>query len=174
MTTAVAETVEIVPVRSAADAAAVADMVWEFFGWLQDAYPAQRAEVRRYLDHYDVAGELAALPERFTPPAGECLIARLDGAPVGTLMLKRVDAALCELNRMYVRPEGRGRGIARALCERLMDAARAMGFREIRLETLNPDIPALPLYRALGFLPDPTPTAYAAADPRIVSLRRPL
>lgn len=160
--------------RSPEDVAAVAELVWEFFDFLKTQFPDQRADVETYLASYDVAGELADLTQHFAPPKGECLLAVQDGAPVGTLMMKRIDDDLCEMNRMYVRDSARGRGVARALCEQLMDVARGMGFREMRLEALNEDIPALPLYRTLGFRPDPDPTAFARANPTIVSLRRPL
>ena len=95
-------------VRTADEAADVAEMVWEFFEFLRGRYPERRASIDTYLQVQDVAGELARLTERFTPPHGECLLARLDGRPVGTLMLKRVTAKLCEMNRMYVRPSARG------------------------------------------------------------------
>ncbi|MEM6636435.1 MAG: GNAT family N-acetyltransferase [Pseudomonadota bacterium] len=163
---------ELTRVRTAADVAAVTDLVWEFFAYLKAAFPAQRGEIDRYLATYDVAGELADLTTHFAPPSGECLLARIGGAPAGVVMMRRISDRLCELNRMWVRDTARGRGVGRALCERLMDLARDMGFSEMRLETLNRDIPAIPLYEKLGFGPDPEPTVYARANPQIVSMRR--
>lgn len=160
--------------RGAEDVAVVTDLVWEFFEDLKTSFPRDRATLDGYLTAHDVATELAELPRHFNPPHGECLLGTVGGAPAGTLMMKRIDAQLCEINRMYVRHAARGKGLARALCLAMMDAARAMGFTRMRLETLNPDIPALPLYRSLGFLPDPEPTDYARANPTIVSLRRAL
>jgi GNAT superfamily N-acetyltransferase len=75
---------------------------------------------------------------------------------------------------MYVVRAARGRGIGRGLCERLIDRARELGYREIRLDALSDQVDALPLYRSLGFGPDPDPPAYAREEPGVISLRMPL
>ena len=69
---------------------------------------------------------------------------------------------------MYVTGAARGRGLGRALCETLIARARALGYREMRLDTLNERVEALPLYsQALGFLWP------RAAEPRRAFSRRP-
>jgi GNAT superfamily N-acetyltransferase len=75
---------------------------------------------------------------------------------------------------MYVTKAARGRGVGRALCEALIARAGALGYREIRLDALNERVEAVPLYRALGFGPDPNPPAFTRTDPAIISLRRAL
>ena len=73
---------------------------------------------------------LEALLLHFTPPAGECLLARQDGHPAGILMLKpRAEAGVFEMNRMFVRDSARGAGVARALVARLMQRARELGYQ---------------------------------------------
>jgi putative acetyltransferase len=86
-------------------------------------------------------------------------------------MLKPYAAGVCELNRMYVARPARGHGIGRGLCERLIARARDLGYRAIRLEALNAQVEALPLYRKLGFGPDPDPSEFARSEPGIISLR---
>jgi GNAT superfamily N-acetyltransferase len=167
-------TVEIVPARSDADVAAASDLARAFFEYMRRTYPDQAATIDAYLVDQDFEGQLAAFRTHFNPPAGDCLVARLDGSPVGVVMLKRFAPAVCELNRMYVAHAARGRGIGRALCETLLDRARALGYREIRLDTLNERVEALPLYRRLGFLPEAEPPAFAASVPGVVCLRRQL
>jgi len=93
---------------------------------------------------------------------------------VGIVMLKPYAPGVCELNRMYVTGAARGRGVGRALCEALIARARTLGYREIRLDTLNERVEALPLYRSLGFLPEAERPAFAARDADIVCLRRSL
>ena len=89
-------------------------------------------------------------------------------------MLKPYSPGVCELNRMYVADAARGRGVGRALCEALLDRARALGYREVRLDALNERVEALPLYCRLGFGPDPDPPAYARDGPASSPLRMPL
>ena len=91
---------------------------------------------------------------RYGPPAGECLLARLNDTPVGILMLKDLGAGVCEMNRMYVSDEARGHGIGRALVGRLIDRAREMGFRQMTLSALPRHHEALALYRSVGFVED--------------------
>lgn len=166
--------VSIAPVRTSPDAEAVTALVWEFFDYLRHDFPDRAAMIERYLEVQDVAGELAELLTRFTPPRGECLLARVGGAPAGTLMLKRIDDETCEMNRMWVRPEARGHGLGRGLIEELLDAARAMGFSRMVLEALDERIPAVPLYHRMGFVTNPDRTDYAKGDPRVIALHRSL
>ncbi|MGH8991663.1 MAG: GNAT family N-acetyltransferase [Acidimicrobiia bacterium] len=85
-------------------------------------------------------------------PGGRLLLARAGGEGIGVATLKPVDAAIAEVKRMYVRPEARGRGVARALLQRLVEDARAEGYRTVRLESLRFMTEAHALYRSLGFV----------------------
>ncbi len=165
-------TVAIDTVRTDADAAAVTELVWEFFEYLKRDFPDRREMIEKYLVVQDVAGEMAEVLIRFTPPRGLCLLARLDGKAVGTLMLKRVSNTVCEMNRMWVRPEGRGKGIGRALIDRLCGEARVMGFECMKLEALDERIMAVPLYENSGFVTDPDRSDYAREDLRIIAMKK--
>ena len=148
--------VSIAPVRSDEEVAAASQLAREFFAYMRAHYPEKRAAIEAYLIIQDFEGQLAAFRDHFNPPHGDCMLARLDGAPVGVVMLKPYDTpGVCELNRMYVADAARGRGVGRALCEALLAQARALGYREVRLDVLNARVEALPLYRKLGFGPDP-------------------
>lgn len=157
-----------------ADGQAVAALVWEFFDFLRERYAERCAMIDSYVTDQRVAEELDRLAAEGPSPGAACLLARHAGAPAGTLMLKPVTPALCEMNRMYVRPAARGLGIGRSLVLRLMDEARGLGYSEMRLEALDRHVEALPLYHAMGFAPDPEPTAYARETPGVISLRRAL
>ena len=60
----------------------------EFFAYMRATYPERAAAIDAYLIAQDFEGQLADFRAHFNPPRGECLLARLDGAPVGIVMLK--------------------------------------------------------------------------------------
>jgi GNAT superfamily N-acetyltransferase len=86
-------------------------------------------------------------------PRGRLLVARAGAGAevVGVGALKPVDSAVAEIKRMYVRPPARGKGIGRAILERLLADARTIGYQVARLETGTFMVEAHALYRSLGF-----------------------
>lgn len=98
-----------------------------------------------------VPEECAGLPGAYAPPAGELLLAMEGGEPVGCVALRPMDRETCEMKRVYVRPEWRSRGVGRALAEAIVDAARRIGYRKMRLDTIPSLKPAIGLYRSMGF-----------------------
>jgi ribosomal protein S18 acetylase RimI-like enzyme len=96
-------------------------------------------------------GELASLPGAYAPPRGRLLIALEDGDVVGCVALRPLGDDLCEMKRLYLRPTLRGHGAGRALATRVIDEARAIGYRAMRLDTLPMMKEAIALYESLGF-----------------------
>ena len=80
------------------------------------------------------------------------LIARWNGDLAGCVALRRIDERLCEMKRLYVRPAFRGHRIGRALAERVIDEARARGYRAMRLDTMPTMTNAIGMYEQLGFV----------------------
>lgn len=96
--------------------------------------------------------DLAALPGPYAPPSGTILVAWLDGEPVGCVALGALEqGGVCEMKRLYVRPTARGSGAGRALVDRLLADARAMGYALMRLDTAPELTAARALYASLGF-----------------------
>jgi len=80
------------------------------------------------------------------------LVARFHGHPIacGALVIKDIDWA--EIKRMYVRPVARGKGLARAILDNLVDMARRRDLRSVKLETGTKLEAAVALYRSAGFV----------------------
>jgi len=104
-----------------------------------------------HLEFQDFDRELESLPGEYSRPEGELLIA-LDGERVvGCVAVRRIDQDICEMKRLFVRPEYRGEGIGRKLAEKIIDSARDLGYGLMRLDTLDRLTEAMGLYRSLGF-----------------------
>lgn len=153
----------ITPVRSPADLAATIDL-----------FRAYGASLGIDLAYQDFEAELAAMPGKYTPPAGELLLARAaDGEAVGCVALRPLDVpGCCEMKRLYVAPPGRGGGLGRRLVDAVVQVAERIGYREVRLDTLPTMAGAQALYRKLGF--EVTEPYYATAVAGTLFMRRTL
>lgn len=101
------------------------------------------------------AEELATLPGAYAPPRGRLLLAGPAGDAFGCIALRPLGEAAGEVKRLYVQPRARGGGWGRRLANALIDEARAIGYRELKLDTLARMTQARALYARLGFAPCP-------------------
>ena len=145
----------IVHVRNEADAEEVRAFARALKAWNYEFMPDMTAVIDAYFTSHDFEGHLERLLTVCNPPDGECLLARLDGVPVGAVTLQRHTPEEAELNRLFVRAEARGRGVGRALVTTLIERAGALGYRSLFLSTVRRFDAALALYRSLGFVDIP-------------------
>jgi GNAT superfamily N-acetyltransferase len=97
--------------------------------------------------------ELAKLPGQYAPPRGRLLMAREGDEAAGCVALRPLTDDVCEMKRLYVRPAYRSVGLGRQLVVAIIAAAKEIGYRRMRLDTLPQLAVARRLYHVLGFRP---------------------
>jgi GNAT superfamily N-acetyltransferase len=149
----------------------------------QATSPAQIAHIRDlFLEYASSLGfslcfqsfdkELAELPGDYAPPQGRLLLAECEGHPAGCVALHPLEPGICEMKRLYLRAAYRGHGRGRYLAQAIINEATAIGYRRMRLDTVEPVMrDAVAMYRKLGFReiapyrPNPQPgTLYMELD----------
>ncbi|SEL46260.1 Acetyltransferase (GNAT) family protein [Pseudoxanthomonas sp. GM95] len=125
--------------------------------------PNERGEVAALFEEYaaslgidlgfqDFAAEVAHLDAHYAPPQGALYVAEREGTLLGCVALRAFAAPdIAELKRLYVRPAGRGHALGRRLSQIAISRAAALGYTQLRLDTLPSMLAAQALYAGLGF-----------------------
>ncbi len=127
---------------------------------------AELAHVRQFFRNYAAwlgvdlsfqgfADEVANLPGAYGAEDGRLFFAEVDGRAAGCVGVRRFSEGVCEMKRLYVDPEMRGLGLGRQLALAAIQAAKALGYRRVMLDTLPAMRIAVKLYRELGFTEAP-------------------
>jgi len=130
---------------------------------IQAETPAQIEEARRLFREYEAwldvdlcfqsfEEELKNLPGKYAAPTGGLFLASVNEKIAGCVALRKIDDETSEMKRLFVRAEFRGSGLGKDLIERLIEEAKVIGYRKIRLDTLPEKMPqAVNLYEFYGF-----------------------
>ena len=125
---------------SAAQLDGVRELWQEYWAWLEFEPCFQ-----------DFENELATLPGRYARPDGRLFTAHCDGVLAGCVAFRKLSDGICEMKRLYVRPEFRGKRVGIALARRIIDEAAACGYQRMRLDTMPRMAVAIQIYESLGF-----------------------
>ena len=129
----------------------------------QAASPAQIAQARELFLEYaqslsfslcfqNFEEELAGLPGDYAPPDGRLLLAMYEDQLAGCVALHKLEPGICEMKRLYLRPQFRGKRLGRALADQIIVEARQIGYQRMRLDTVEPVMKdAVAMYRKIGF-----------------------
>lgn len=142
---------EVTIARRPQDIAAVQQLCRDSVAWLVDEFPQMREKILICFEPVKWEQTLAELPEVHARPQGAMLLGRTDSVPVGCIMYHQMSPGVSEVKRLYVSTQARGGGVASRLVERVMEAARADGYSEMRLDTARFLTAAIGLYRKHGF-----------------------
>ncbi len=111
--------------------------------------------------------ELEQLPGIYGLPHGRLILCEVGGKTAGCIALKPLEPRICEMKRLFVRPEFRGKHIGSELARHVIEEARLIGYSAMRLDTIRGTMDnAIALYSSLGFkeIPayynNPIPNAY--------------
>ena len=123
--------------------------------------------------------ELKSLPGSYgAPHGGRLLIAGTPGTAFACIALRSLGSPsdfigdqtrAGEVKRLYVRPSHRNQGWARHLARALLDEARAIGYHELKLDTLDWMTAARSLYADMGF--EECAPYYANPLPGVIYMR---
>jgi ribosomal protein S18 acetylase RimI-like enzyme len=155
------ETAKGLEVKTESDSSAYS--VVKAFDFAQAASPAQIVQAHElFLEYAKSLGfslcfqnfdkELASLPGYYAPPEGRLLLATCQDQLAGCVALHKLQPGVCEMKRLYVRPQFRGKRLGRALADQIIAEARQIGYHRMRLDTVEPVMKAaVAMYRQIGF-----------------------
>jgi GNAT superfamily N-acetyltransferase len=129
-------------------ASQIRELFWEYLQW---------ANIR-VQEEFNVSFDIATMLEgdmqgldKFMPPHGRLLLGYIGKDLAGIACLKELTPGIGEVKRMYVRPGYRQAGLGRTLLNQLLQEARQVGYRLVRLDSARFMREAHKLYRSTGF-----------------------
>ncbi len=132
--------IEIQKIATEQDLEAVKQLFREYYQFLQVDLCFQGFEE-----------ELAKLPAKYAEPDGSILIAKVDDVPAGCVGLWKLEEGVCEMKRLYIKPQFQGLGLGKKMSIKVLEIAKFKGYKIMKLDTLKRLQSANYLYDVLGF-----------------------
>jgi putative acetyltransferase len=137
--------IEIKPIQSHQ----IEDVKQVIFTVCYEFWQVSEQEIRRY----DTMSDIDDVRSHYLDNNGTFLVIIDDGKVVGCGAIRSLSHDICELKRMWLLKQYRGRGLGMKLAQMLLDFAKNAGYKKVRLDTLDvqKQAAALKLYKRLGF-----------------------
>jgi putative membrane protein len=159
-TSSVEQMIKLRPAVTDADLAAIRELFVEY---------SQSLGFSLSFQNFDQ--EYAHLPGKYAAPRGRLLLAEVDGRTAGCIALRPLEEGVCEMKRLFVRPQYRGLRLGRQLAEAVISEAKEIGYHAMRLDTVEDKMQsAVALYRKLGFREIEAYTANPMAGAKFMQL----
>ena len=126
-------------------------LIREFLRWHLQRHLEDTELINEYFDEKAFEEELTTLPGKYAGPDGSLLLALHNNETAGCVALKQIDKKSCEMKRMFVYPEFHGKGIGYALAKAIIDEAKRIGYKFMKLDTSLRQVEAQKLYESFGF-----------------------
>jgi putative acetyltransferase len=110
-----------------------------------------RTELNVDLCFQSFTTELDNLPALYAPPIGRLVIARVGGTIIGCVAVKKIGNQICEMKRLYIKPAFRGNKAGIWLLKKIIEIARELVYKTMRLDTLVSLERAVSIYKQIGF-----------------------
>ena len=96
--------------------------------------------------------EILEIEKQYSRPNGQLIIA-YDKAenPIGCFGVRKFADSICELKRMYLRKDVRGKGNGKKLLVKAVEVGKELNYKKMRLDTLPTMKSAIELYKKMGF-----------------------
>jgi N-acetylglutamate synthase-like GNAT family acetyltransferase len=116
------------------------DLIMEYIKW-----------INQDLSFQDIDDELENFPNKYEEPLGAFIIAKENENVIGCVGLRNLDNKICEIKRLFVNDDYKGRGIGKKLVKKIIRVAKIKNYERIRLDTINTMEVALKIYYKNGF-----------------------
>lgn len=123
----------------------------EYLTEVRELIKEYSSRLGRDLSFQNIDDELENPAHKYTAPEGELLVAMEDGEVLGMVAYHRHSEVRCEMKRLYVRSEARGRHLGSVLVAEIVKHAKMAGYEEMVLDTIVPLKTAIALYKKNGF-----------------------
>jgi len=143
---------------------------------VRELFTAYQQELDEDLCFQSFNDELKDPLKKYGPPSGTICLAYYNDVPAGCIALMPLpdeqERKICEMKRLYVKPDFRSKKIGVALVEKLLNTAKELGYQTMKLDTLQKLQPAIRLYKQYGFTE--TTSYYKNPLPEVVYMQKEL